>query len=370
MLMQQGCFPLLSFLHVPGKMSRPVWLMMGTAFRFQLPPLRHEIDALPACTSNTTTESANTTHSPLLFLTCKHTLVPWDFVSDASALRIPTDYRKSRFVIGKLYLIDAARRRAQRAGALELRIVALHPHLDVALLRAQPCAHMFEPHASTWRVVHEAPTLTLSTHYMESKDKIQADGRQRAVCAKDVPWPCNTEPADGVLADAAPSSLGDVTTERGYLVGFRGSGRLGEVDTMDASVLQKLSTEERAALLAELSDVEGKQEPVVASVRVVDARGMCRGWDDARDVCYHGMSGAPLLLPCGASSPAVVCEDAALLPKAPMTCAGVLYGKHVDFPQNIGFTPVGAFLPWLRDTMAQLSSSHGRDVQLDEATQA
>lgn len=247
-------------------MSQPLWLMMGTAFRFQTPAMARA--AAPP---------------PTLLLTAKHTFAPWDFAKDASQLKIPKEFQKLRFVIGRLYSTDDAGN-AVGASAVGLRLLAQHPNLDVALLAV------------------EAQTPSRATA-----------GPSAAQLFADEP----------LRLCAAPYAAGS----DGIFVGFRGLGRLGELDTLDPSLLQRLPPHERDALLKELQSVEGKQTRATTSVAVLDAKGLCRGVGDLA-TCYHGMSGCPLLTTSG-------------------ECAGVLYGHHPDAPGCVGYTPCPDFSQWL-----------------------
>ncbi|KAG5495278.1 hypothetical protein JKF63_02344 [Porcisia hertigi] len=271
------CFPILSFLHVPGRMSEPLWLMMGTAFTFRAPEVIEAAPGQPA------------TPQSLLLLTAKHTLTPWDYTKDASQLKIPKEYQKLRFVIGRVYQTDA-HGRAVAKNATNARFVAHHPSLDVALLAvdvtsraAQQCARV-----NSWGATLGLPNRTLS------------------LCE-------NLYPAGS----------------DGLLIGYRGIGRLGELDTLDPSVLQRLSPHERDALLKDMQNVEGKQTQVTTTISILDPQGMCKGVGDLA-TCYHGMSGGPLLTTDG-------------------KCAGVLYGHHPDAPGCIGYTPCASFEDWLKE---------------------
>lgn len=253
-------------------MSKPLWLMMGTAFVFH--------SDIGSVTPDAASQSFHTSSAGRIFLlTAKHTFAPWDFTKDAKQLKIPEEYRKVRYVVGQLYLPDEEGR-AVRSSAMPLRVVSQHPSLDVALLSLNTSTPSFSSIA--------APV--------------------------------------GLKTDAAVGAGSSALVE-----GYRGDGVLGEMDTMDACLLEKLSPPEREALLRELQDVEGKQVRASAKVVVLDARGMCQVVDQ-QTRCYHGMSGGPLLTGDG-------------------RCVGVLYGEHPDFPKYIGYTPTPDFVPWLVDAM-------------------
>ncbi|KAG5469597.1 hypothetical protein LSCM1_02828 [Leishmania martiniquensis] len=271
------CFPILTFLHVPGKMSKPLWLMMGTAFTFRIPGMAEPARGQPEAMM------------PPLLLAAKHSFAPWDYTKDASQLKIPDEYRKLRFVVSRMYRTDAGGR-AVAADAASLRLLSQHPSQDVALLVADG-VRWTAPHCANT----ESPTCTSAWSYG--------------------PLPLRQEPYPA--------------TSDGLLIGFRGLGTLGELDTLDPSVLQRLPSQERDALLRNLQDVEGKQMRTTTTVSVLDARGMCKGVGDLA-TCYHGMSGGPLITTAG-------------------ECAGVLYGHHPDAPGCIGYTPCAYFSGWLEE---------------------
>lgn len=270
------CFPILSFLHVPGKMAKPLWLMMGTAFTFQTHEMVEAACGQPAAQSS-------------LLLTAKHSFSPWGYTKDASQLKIPKEYQKLRFVIGRAYRTDADGR-AVATDAVGLRLLAQHPIHDVALLGVD---------APSWKLLQCAT---------DDSPARPLDLAHAALPLCKEPYPAASD---------------------GLLIGFRGVGRLGELDTLDPSVLQRLPPHERDALLKDLQDVEGKQRRATTTVSILDARGMCKGVGDLA-TCYHGMSGGPLVTTTG-------------------QCAGVLYGHHPDAPGCIGYTPCADFAGWLEE---------------------
>ncbi|EPY41429.1 hypothetical protein AGDE_02495 [Angomonas deanei] len=117
------------------------------------------------------------------------------------------------------------------------------------------------------------------------------------------------------------------------IYGFRGNGQLGELDTLDAGVLDSLPEEERKQFLASLENVEGKQSGALCSALVVDPRGMCKGVSDV-DQCFHGMSGSPLLSADHLST------------------GGILYGKHASCETNIGYVPSKEIVDWLKGALS------------------
>lgn len=278
------CFPIVSFLHVPGKMSKPLWLMMGTAFPFQLPCSGGATDAVPQ-----------------LLLTAKHTFAPWDYAKDASQLKIPEDYRKLRFVVGRMYRPNEEGQ-SVAAQAVGLRLLSQHPTLDVAVLAVDTVGD----------AAGGSPTTASSAA---------------------------SSPASSAVV--FESALPLCTTTRypaashGCLLGYRGVGRLGELDTLDASLLQRLPPSEREALLKDLQDIEGKQIRAETTVSVLDEKGMCKGTGD-QEKCFHGMSGGPLITTSG-------------------VCAGVLYGQHPDATGCLGYTPCLDFADWLSGVVHRIA---------------
>ncbi|KAG8344919.1 hypothetical protein TRVL_04257 [Trypanosoma vivax] len=299
---QRSCFPVMSFLHVPGKMSRPLWLMMGTAFLLRFPrkaphPAAENIpisgsDPLAGDAScNVVGDSTVTRH---FLLTAKHTFVPWMYVADPKRLKVPEEYRKIRFVVGRLYL-PSAEGRALASHAMELQLVAVHPTMDVALLSVkEPQKHIAEASVSSGGNGFDV--------FSEFKRRVES--------------------AEGGLDFAAENpKKGD----KCLITGYRGVGKLGLLDTFDPDLLQQVSEVERNELLEAMRHAEGKQESATTTVEVLDSTGMCR---TVVGCCYHGMSGAPVLV-----------KD--------NTCGGVLYGKHPDHHAGIGYVPVCGIIDWV-----------------------
>lgn len=350
------CYPLISFLHVPGKMSQPLWLMMGTAFHIEAPmpcgtsiPLHADEFSKKAHITNTSRYSDSTAdlqagtiakiQSRHFFLTTKHTFVPWDHAKDPSAIKIPDDFRKQRYVIGRIYQpflkphpkgetaaknelnhqwknstsfsfsdgensSSACCVRASREAYLEVSLVATHPHLDVALLSL--------PLSSTF-----SPTSTFS----EADEEMPSFGFPVAL----------EEKADTAIEASALTDNGG----RYFFVGYRGEGRLGELDTFDSSLLKNLPAAEKMSLLSDLKDVVGKQVASYCGVNIVNPLGAATAINGGR--CYHGMSGSPLM------------------DRKKNQCIGILYGKHAEYPQQIGYLPVQDFYPWVQKVINHLS---------------
>ncbi|ESL10795.1 hypothetical protein TRSC58_01465 [Trypanosoma rangeli SC58] len=268
------CFPVMSFLHVPGKMSQPLWLMMGTAFLLK-------------------TAHGAAASGKQFFLSAKHTFAPWQFIADPTRLKIPEAYRKTRFVVVRLYLPDGDGR-AITGSKVDLHLVSLHPSLDVALL------------------VLKSPAAT----FLE-KSEPNAHAREVQRLAEAV--------GGGLALSATDPEVGDSCLVSGY----RGVGSLGLLDTADPDLLQRLSVVQRDELLATLKCVEGQQETATSRVKVLHAGGMCCA---TQGRCYHGMSGAPLLV-------------------NNHTCGGILYGKHTEHPEYVGYTPARSFDAWVWRTV-------------------
>lgn len=290
------CYPVISFLHVPGKMSQPLWLMMGTAFHIQPP----SFDDLPATTTTAALEVIQSRH---WFLTAKHTFAPWDHTADAEKMKIPTDFRKQRYVVCRLYMHNNTHR-AIRDQHFQASLVASHPTLDVALL-----------------------SIPRSTIPIAATSSTTASATPAAGAGQ--PGPTSS------LSLTSPLALSDAAMERGSagtFYGFRGEGMLGELNTFDSELLKKLTPQENEKLLNELKDVEGKQVSTRCDVTIESSDGAASCVGDGR--CFHGMSGCPLI--CGEK------------------CGGILYGKHPDYPKEcIGYVPSEKFFAWVRSAIAK-----------------
>lgn len=277
-------------------MSKPLWLMMGTAFPIQ---------------TSAADAAAATVAPPQLLLTAKHTFAPWDYAKDASQLKIPEDYRKLRFVVGKMYRTDEDGR-SMASEKVNLRLVSQHPNLDVAVLAVD---------------AKKDPDTQGS-----------GGGTARAGSASSAGSSTSTTVAPVANLFDSPLALCSTrypAASEGRIIGYRGRGRLGELDTLDPSLLQRLPAEEREALLKNLQDIEGKQLQASTTVTILDEKGMCKGTGDMA-ACYHGMSGGPLLTASGC-------------------CAGILYGHHPDAPGCLGYTPCADFADWLAGVVQRVA---------------
>ncbi|CUG84753.1 Hypothetical protein, putative [Bodo saltans] len=287
-----GIFPVMSYLHVPAKMSRPLWLMMGTCFLV-------DTSDIP------TTSWAK--KSPFVFLTSSHTFLPWQWMPDPSALKIPEDYRKARYITGRLMMADTSSGRAVATHTYTVSPLRFHPTLDVCAL---------------------------------SMSGAESDAFRTLLKQRQQEKYFTLSPTDAAQGTSIVVS------------GYRGIGRLGELDTLDASVLSKLSKEDQASLLAELQNVEGKQEFNACGLRVA-RKGVAV---TTHGLCYNGMSGAPAQL-SSLNATSGLGGDGGMERRG--VCDGVLYGyahqheKEDAYPAEergyIGYVPSTAILDWLRE---------------------
>lgn len=215
-----------------------------------------------------------------VMLTAKHTFLPWMFVDQTEKVKIPEEYRKIRYVVGKVY--DPLTLGTKELVSEEVRVVSTHPTLDAALL-----------------VVRSSRVLNFN-----SADRLQLN-------------------------------YGTVEARSAEIVGFRGEGVLGEMDTLNSRLLEKLPAEERNRLLKLMENVEGRQVETRANVEIITSDGMCKGMS-TKDRCFHGMSGAPLV--------------------TSGRCVGILYGKHPEAQENYGFVPLKPLEGWIAENALRLSN--------------
>jgi len=223
-----GVFPVVSYLHVPRKMPHAQWLMIGTCFLIEPP----------------TAEIRN--RAPAIFLTAAHTFIPWKYSSNPAELKIPADFRKPRYCTGNICLYDGDGR-SSNTEKFAVHLAAVHPTLDVAL-------------------------LTLS---LQDCDAFLSRVYQRQL------WHCFR-----LMPASCPFPIGSPVT----ITGFRGRGRIGELDTLNEEVVKRLSKEDQAALLREMTPIEGKQDGVSCGL-CVTGTGVAQ---QTHFQCYNGMSGAPV----------------------------------------------------------------------------
>eukprot|EP00796_Vickermania_ingenoplastis_P010652 gene10652-7399_t len=287
----RNCFPIISFLHVPGKMSRPLWLMLGTAVHIAPPPPPGVSDEDVAALESSTNALCRDP-SRLFFLTTKHTFAPWDHVKDPAEMKVPVEFRKQRYVVSRMYDVDEDTHRACRERYVMATLLASHPTLDIAVLS----------------VLRDAPYSGAS-----SGDVVTANSRMAGSSMRLMP--------DAPPADHSASFLG-----------FRAEGRLGQLDTLDPSLLQTLPPQEREKLLKDLQDVEGRQIWTECRISVLSHLGAAACQEGGE--CYHGMSGSPLVVNG--------------------MCGGILYGKHPDYPHHMGYTPICEVYSWLQQVLAKM----------------
>lgn len=205
-----GIFPSISYFQVPGKMSKPVWLMTGTAF----------------IVKPVTERMAN--KAPLSFLTACHTFAPWKFVKPgpaADSIKIPPEYRRERYVHGRVFLFDE--NGSSVAGrSVPVNLSAVHPSHDIALLTLPPAeCDVF----LRW---------------------IKERGIDRRF----------------ELADAAPGETVTVT-------GFRGRGVLGDVTLSKLEEYKSWPKEKVEAMMKEMQVIEGKQDAFTYAVKIDSPNG-------------------------------------------------------------------------------------------------
>lgn len=316
-------------------MSTPLWLMMGTAFLITPPPPPGMTHPATSSSSNKCdTGSASPAESVLqkvptrhFLLTAKHTFAPWDHTKDAASMKIPEEFRKQRYVIARLYNTDAPHERALRNSYVHATLVASHPTLDVSLLSVSRTASFASP-APVGVGTAAKPAASASLSENSSPTTTSLESSPGPIACGDV-----FKHALTLSPDASKRRTAESTAS---FFGFRGEGRLGQLDTFDASLLQKLPPKERDALLQDLKDVEGKQVASRCDVQILSHLGAATAAKPGEE-CYHGMSGCPL----------IVHEN---------ECGGILYGKHPDHPQHIGYIPTEDFYGWVQKVITNLSS--------------
>jgi hypothetical protein len=309
-----GIFPIVSYLHVPKAMPEPNWLMLGSTFVLDKSALKLN----PAFAAK----------HEVLMLTAAHTLAPWRCFK----VNIPDEWRKARFVTGKVMQYDCLGT-ADVSRMCELGVVAVHPTVDVALVK-----------------VLDAKTFT----------KHCADGPKDA--EKD---PGDADDVNNVLGAfrlTSPTFASDAPDDafvEASCLGFRGRGKLGDTEALGEEQQKKMTTAERQALVDEHRKAVGKQDFNVCRIRVrkdppvtdvpplvptgeagdpkapassIYSRGLV-----ASGACYAGMSGAPLVLPplinAGGS------RDA----------CGLLFQRGLNENRNteVLYVPSSAIVPWL-----------------------
>lgn len=307
---------------------------MGTAFLITPPPppgLTTDYGSGGSVPSNSSTTEAVLQKVPTryFFLTAKHTFAPWDHTKDAASMKIPEEFRKQRYVIARLYNTDPQHQRALRDSYVHATLVASHPTLDVSLLSvSRQASFACSPASSSVGGVPQQKTETASTNTTSKTPGSSDTGFSGPVSCADVFREALT------LSPHISQQRAEGNTATFF--GFRGEGRLGQLDTFDASLLQKLPPQERDALLQDLKDVEGKQVSSQCTVQILSHLGAAAAAKPGEE-CYHGMSGCPLICPQN-------------------ECGGILYGKHPDYPQHIGYIPTEDFYAWVQKVITNLSA--------------
>ncbi len=271
-----GIFPIVSYLHVPSKMQKPAWLMLGTCFLITPPTERLRNKA------------------PLIFLTSAHTFLPWQFMpeKDSAELKIPVEFRKPRFTVGRVFLADELGS-ACPGQRFPISLMAVHPTLDVALLTMSS-------------VDGDAFATQASTRGLLERFEL-----------------CEEDPPVGAQL---------------CVTGYRGRGLLGEVDSTTHSSVSGMTKEQQEVLMREMASVEGKQD-ATSSGLVVAARGV---GVYTHALCYSGMSGSPVLPTTGRDRRCV----GVLYGKAPQRDqSGVAIA-------GVGYIPSSAVLEWCRASEA------------------
>ena len=297
-----GIYPLCSFLHVPGKMSRPAWLSLGTAFLVEPP-----------------TPQLDERTRGMALLTAAHTVLPWAYL-DAKAsreLKLPEEFRKSRYVVGRVYLPDAEGN-AQRGAWYPVKLSALHPTLDVGLLSmgapsAVPATTAAGSGNSGNGKVVRPSSLALSEESLVEADRFRTALRERhllrrfRLSSRNLSMP-NARADDGgaspIISDAADAEalrrlseeIGGASASVASIVGFRAKGLLGTMNTMDPRALDALEPSVRAKLMAEMADIEGRQEAATVGLKALEG-GQRRFFVMAGDDASSITASSALLLP-------------------------------------------------------------------------
>lgn len=295
---------------------------------------------------------------PVVFLTAAHTFAPW---RGYDKLSIPQEFRRGRYVIGKVYGYDEFGA-ADTSVSFDLALSAIHPTLDVALLTiAEPAATPNSTSASG-RVGKPA----VGGH--RTGEAFLAMARSRG------------------LARPLPLARARVGV-RASLNGFRGRGALGEPNLFsDPEAMQRLPAEERARLERLSANAVGAQdacgttltvEGVVADAEFGAVLGAAAAAASTTSQIFSGMSGAPLVVYSATQNedevaPLVPSDRPGSSDQAEATAAaGRVVGllshctvKKDDGGESVRFVPATEIDTWLRTLF--LSES----LDLDAATAA
>jgi hypothetical protein len=311
-----GIWPIVSYLHVPKAMPQAQWLMLGTAFALDKPSLKLD----PAFAAK---------HDVLL-LTAAHTLAPWRCFQ----VNIPDEWRKSRYVIGKIMQYDS-HGSGDITRMCNLDVVAVHPTVDVALLRlAKP--QEFRKHC------HEGPANAPPLEAGETEGLNDVSGTFRLVAP---PFPADAKPSDAITA---------------LCLGFRGRGGLGGTEQLSEADAKKLTQAEREQKIQEHRHAVGKQDFNVAHIGVrrdppvtdvpplvptaeggdpkAPASSIYSRGQVLQGACFAGMSGSPLVLPPVLATPG-----------QPRDACGLLFQRGLleNRDSEVLYVPSDAIIPWL-----------------------
>uniref|UniRef100_A0A6U4UBD8 Peptidase S1 domain-containing protein n=1 Tax=Neobodo designis TaxID=312471 RepID=A0A6U4UBD8_NEODS len=309
-----GIWPIASYLHVPKHMPAPNWLMLGSAFAID----KGSLNLNPAFAAK---------HDVLL-LTAAHSFSPWRCFK----LNIPEDWRKARYVTGKVMQYDA-HGSADVTRTCELGVVAVHPTVDVALVKVM------------------------------KPDEFR---KQCAAGPKDAPPAEEGEAADvndvfGTFRLTTPDFATDDALVTSSIMGFRGRGSLGNTEWPSEEAVKAMPAEQRKALMEEQRNAVGKQDYNVCQVSLVkdppvtdvpplvptsdagELKGPASSIYSRAAVksgsCYAGMSGSPLVF-----GP-LIAEQ----PGQPRDAAGLLFQSGLKEKRNteVLYVPSSAMIPWL-----------------------
>jgi hypothetical protein len=308
-----GIWPMVSYLHVPKHMPEPNWLMLGSAFAIDKSALNLD----PGFAAK----------HDVLMLTAAHTLAPWRCFK----VNIPDDWRKARYVTGKVMQYDA-----HGSGDItrmsELGVVAVHPTVDVALVKVM---------------------------------KPQAFRQHCAAGPKDAPPPEDGEAADvnnvfGTFKLGTPDFESDAAVVTSSVMGFRGRGRLGNTEQLSEEEVKKMTPQERQKMMEDQRNAVGKQDFNVCRVGLVKeppvtdvpplvptgeggdptsaASSIYARADVKSGSCFAGMSGSPLV-----TGPLMAA------PGTSRNAAGLLFQRGLldNKDKEVLYVPASAMVPWL-----------------------
>lgn len=313
-----GVWPIASYLHVPKVMPQAQWLMLGSAFAID--------------TSNLRLDPGFAAKHDNLMITAAHTFAPWR----SFKVNIPDEWRKGRYVTGKLLQYDA-HGAADNTKMHDLGLIAVHPTVDVALVKVMKSSPFFAQ-------CRAGPTMAPPPEDNEDADVNDMFARFKLVT-----------PEFASDADAAASVPATV-------LGFRGRGDLGSTEQMSEEEGKKMSAADRQAKIDNHKNAVGRQDLHLTKVRLLKdapiaevpplvpaftdmpgenvpgssiyARAAVEG-----GACYAGMSGCPVV-----TAPFVAPDR-----KASRNAAGVLFrqGLAGNKTTEVLYVPSAAVVSWL-----------------------